>query len=201
MKYPELFVNENTKLSLYIEELYFFLRPLREHDVTSKYASWLNDIESTRYLETPAGNTTIDSLASYVSSHNVRIDSLLLGIFVKPSGNHVGNIKLEPISFFHKKAVVGMLIGDPDYRSKGLGSAVIHRLLQFAFDELGLHRIELGVTADNHSAIKCYERVGFVLEGRLRDATWRKNRYVDNLYYAILNEDFARQKLHAYNPA
>ncbi len=194
MKYPELFVNENTKLSLYIEESNFFLRPLREHDVTNKYASWMNDLESTRYLETPAGNATIDSLSAYVSSHNIRNDSLLLGIFVKPTGNHVGNIKLEPISFVHKKAVLGMLIGEPGYRSKGLGTAVIHKLLQFAFDELGLHRIELGVTADNHSAIKCYERVGFVLEGRLRDATLRDNHYVDNLHYAILNEDFTRLK-------
>ena len=43
-------------------------------------------------------------------------------------------------------------------------------ILKIAFDELQLHRVSLGVFDFNHSAIACYEKVGFVKEGLLRDA-------------------------------
>ena len=63
-------------------------------------------------------------------------------------------------------------------------------VLRFAFERLGLHRVALGVTADNLPGIKCYRGLGFVDEGRFREAILRDHGYVDHLWMGILAEEF-----------
>lgn len=180
--------------ALVLEGSGFHLRPLRVSDATERYAGWLDDPETTRFLETKPGSTTVASLAEYIRGHVERHDSLLLGIFPGPDARHVGNVKLDPIVFVHRWAVLGIMIGEPDRRGQGLGAAVVRRVLDYAFTALALHRVELGVVADNAAAIACYERIGFVLEGVHRERTRRDDCYVDSLHYAILDRDFAARR-------
>jgi RimJ/RimL family protein N-acetyltransferase len=56
-----------------------------------------------------------------------------------------------------------------DYQGQGLGSCPTRTFLGEARSR-GLHRVGLGVVADNRAAIKVYEQAGFAFEGRLRDA-------------------------------
>jgi len=60
------------------------------------------------------------------------------------------------------------------YWGKGYGSRRTRTLLQYAFEEAGLHRIELQVFAFNPRAIRVYEKVGFRLEGRASRALFVK---------------------------
>lgn len=169
------------------------LRPLQEADATERYLSWLNDPETTRYLETRPGTATPVSLREYIRYHVARADSLLLGIFVMPGEMHVGNIKLEPILAIHSRAVLGIMIGDGRYRGRGVGSKAIGCLLKYCFSDMGMNRIELGVTADNVNAIACYEKLGFQREGVHRQATRRECGFVDNYAYAMLRRDAPQQ--------
>jgi len=73
-----------------------------------------------------------------------------------------------------------VLIGEPAMRGKGIGAQMIERALEIGFGELGLHRIDLAVFDFNASAIACYERLGFVKEGCLREA-----RRVGNTYWSL----------------
>jgi RimJ/RimL family protein N-acetyltransferase len=56
-----------------------------------------------------------------------------------------------------------ILIGDEQFRGKGLGQEITQQLLEYAFREFDLERIELNVFDWNLPAIKCYEKVGFVV--------------------------------------
>jgi len=73
----------------------------------------------------------------------------------------------------------------PGYRDQGLGTRLITTTLEAA-RELGLHRIELDVHADNPRAVALYEKVGFVREGVSRDAVRIDGRYIDSIGMAVI---------------
>ena len=73
-----------------------------------------------------------------------------------------------------------------DYHNVGLGTAMTRRIVELVREE-GLHRIGLGVVADNEIAIRVYEKVGFVVEGVLRDAFFSDDgRYHDEVHMGLI---------------
>ena len=75
-----------------------------------------------------------------------------------------------------------------DYHNIGLGTAMTRRIVEIAREEW-LHRIGLSVVADNEIAIRVYEKVGFVVEGRLRDAYFGDDgRYHDEVHMGLILE-------------
>lgn len=173
-----------------------YLRPLTRKDATREYAGWLNDRGTTRYMESGRKKETVRSLAKYIERFRIRDDTLFLAIVLKEGDRHIGNVKLEPINWTHRHAVLGIMIGDPAARGKGMGVEAIRILLRHAFGRLKLHRVALGVTGDNLPGIRCYEKVGFKVEGRFRETVLRGCRYVDSLWMAILADEFYRQYGH-----
>ncbi|CUX27425.1 GNAT family N-acetyltransferase [Rhizobium oryzihabitans] len=86
----------------------------------------------------------------------------------------------------HRGALgIGIL---PPHRDRGLGARLMRRALDAA-RELGLHRVELCVHADNARAIALYEKIGFVHEGRARDAVLIDGHYTDSLQMAVILGD------------
>ncbi|MGI5330528.1 GNAT family N-acetyltransferase [Actinomadura nitritigenes] len=76
-----------------------------------------------------------------------------------------------------RTARLGRVLVDPAQRGRGLGAALVRAVQRVAFDEVGVHRLGLGVFAHNGTAIALYERLGFVREGISRevvevDGTW-----------------------------
>lgn len=75
----------------------------------------------------------------------------------------------------------------PEMRGRGIGLALVRWLTGLAFDELGLHRLELVVFSFNHSARRCYKRAGFEQEGYAHDARKASDGYWDLVYMALLD--------------
>ena len=91
--------------SIYTER--FHLKPLTVDDVSEDYLSWFSDKTIQKYIENPPENkNAMKSLKSYVSERENREDVLFLGIFEKETGNHIGNVKYEPVDNNGKYAVV-----------------------------------------------------------------------------------------------
>ncbi len=88
----------------------------------------------------------------------------------------------------HGFGLIGRVLVDPARRGAGLGTALMREVVRTGFDELGLHRLQLAVYDFNTAAIACYEQVGFVIEGRLRDSTKASAGYW-NAYVMGLLED------------
>jgi hypothetical protein len=63
-------------------------------------------------------------------------------------------------------------------------------MIDHAFTGLGLHRIALTVFAFNERAIRSYRRVGFVVEGRAREAIWREGQWWDEISMSVLDSDW-----------
>jgi RimJ/RimL family protein N-acetyltransferase len=66
--------------------------------------------------------------------------------------------------------------------------------LDFAFQELNLHRIQLTVYSYNERAMRMYEKLGFQREGVYREFLLRDGQHHDMLLYGILNHEWLGQK-------
>ena len=67
------------------------------------------------------------------------------------------------------------------------------RIVDDAFDELNLETVRLRVNASHTRAIRCYEQVGFVHEGTLRQATYRAGRLEDQHVMSVLRAEWAER--------
>ena len=132
-----------------------------EVDELKHYLSWMRNKKANPFIQGVNENFSSQKLIDYVLEKNDSKTALLLGIFVKPDKTHIGNIKIEPI-IPRKSAAIGILIGEEDWRSKGVGFEVMSRALVYCFNELELETVELGVNKKNIAAINLYSRIGFI---------------------------------------
>ena len=84
------------------------------------------------------------------------------------------------------------MIGNDENRGKGAGTFATKEMLNHAFYNLNLHRVELTVLDDNSRAINLYEKVGFVKEGTKRQCNFKQGKFVDMHMYSMLREEFTR---------
>lgn len=111
-------------------------------------------------------------------------------LLLDPSGHIVGESVINEIDWDLRKANYRVAIFSPQFRGKGLGTWMAKRACEVAFEELGLHRLELDVYSFNPRAERAYEKVGFRREGVLRDAVRDGEEYADDILMAILEEDW-----------
>src|SRR4030042_1070312 len=106
-------------------------------------------------------------------------------------GAAVGHIEIaKPDSRNRSATLSRVLVGDPNGRGKGTGVQMVRRTLEVGFDRLKLHRIDLVVFDFNAGAIACYQRAGFVTEGRLREARRFGEEYWTLVQMSILEQEW-----------
>jgi Acetyltransferases, including N-acetylases of ribosomal proteins len=84
---------------------------------------------------------------------------------------------------------VGLWIA-PEYWGEGYGTEASRVLVDYAFDERNLHRLQARVMATNDASRRVWEKLGFELEGRLRQNQFDDGEYVDTLYFGLLEDEY-----------
>lgn len=87
-------------------------------------------------------------------------------------------------------AMLARVIVRPDDRGQGWGQFLVRSAVAFGFEQLGLHRIGLGVFDGNKAALRCYARVGFTEEGLLRDSACVNGAYWNCRVMSILRDEW-----------
>lgn len=105
---------------------------------------------------------------------------------------HVGNVVLDRIDSYLASARLSVYIGEPSARGAGVGLTAVYRVLLEGFQSLCLHKVWLTVHCQNYAAINMYTKLGFTLEGILRDEFWLDGRRVNVLYMGLLHDDLKR---------
>lgn len=142
----------------------FSLRSLTIDDATARYSSWFDEVTSSQYITAAQCDHGVESLRAYIMEREGRDDVLFLGIFTRYGHEHIGNIKYEPVDLVHGYAVMGMLIGEREWRGQGVAEEVIQHSAAWLQQTWGIREILLGVAKDNHAAISAYEKAGFKRE-------------------------------------
>lgn len=139
----------------------FELRPIGIDDVSPRYAGWLSDLASSQFI---TAKLDLVGLRQYVLERSGREDVIFLGIFEKITGLHIGNIKYEPVNSEKGYAVMGILIGEEDWRGKGVAVEVISASAEWLRIHRNITAIILGVDRANLAAISAYQKLGFIEE-------------------------------------
>ncbi len=169
------------------------LRAIEPEDA-ERMTAWMNDREVTRFLG--SGLYPISLLQERTWAENAArsnsFENVHLAIETKDTGEHIGNCGLHHTSAEHRKATLGIVIGQKAFWSKGNGTDAVRALLRLGFERMNLHRIELTVLGFNERAQACYRKCGFVEEGRFRQDRFVDGAYVDTVFMAILRAEWER---------
>ena len=139
----------------------FQLKTLTVDDATEEYLSWFSSSKEVgEYIAYAKTNADINKLRQYVKEREDREDVLFLGIFTD-SEQHIGNIKYEPINLKDKSATMGILIGDKEWRRKGVATEVIKDSGKYLKENYKIKYIDLGVNKDNIAAVSAYKKMKF----------------------------------------
>lgn len=163
------------------------LRPVRADDSAAMW-DMVNDAEGMR----TSGTTTvftrgqIDAWCAAVAGLEGRID---LAITANGSDEYLGEIVLTEIDEARGSADL-RLVMRPAYRGRGYGTEAIELVLGLAFDGIGLHRVGLEVLSINARARSLYESIGFVVEGRRREAYRDGDGWCDAIVMGLLDDEY-----------
>lgn len=118
-----------------------------------------------------------------------RPDMVIFAIRLLSDRRLIGTCQLHDIHPIHRSAELQIRIADVAARGGGCGTEAVRLLLEFAFDDLNLHRVFLHVFADNAAARRVYDKAGFATDGVLRQAVFVNGEYRDLILMSILRRD------------
>lgn len=156
-----------------------YLREVRISDVGDHYYAWMNTPEITRFLESRFYPHSIEQLREYVEIQAEDPDIVFLAIVLSEGDRHIGNLKLGPVDWIHRRAEIGILIGEEDCWGQGYASEAIALAADYAFRRLNLHKLTAGCYETNHGSVKAFEKAGFKREGVRSQHYFADGAYVD----------------------
>ena len=171
------------------DDFVFRLREINKKDI-SKINQWRNDPELISMLGAPFRFIDIQVDENWFNSYMSNRNSMVRCSIVDEKDEIVGLISLVSINYLNQSAELHIMIGDKENQGKGIGSFAVGTMLEHAFMNLNLQRIELTVLASNFRAQKLYEKFGFVKEGVKRKSKFKNGVFEDMYMYAVLKNEY-----------
>lgn len=111
------------------------------------------------------------------------------GIGIWYRGEMAGEIDFSNLDWGDRKVEIGFWLG-AGFQGKGLVTRSCRVLINHAFDELGLNRVEMQCGVENSKSRRIPENLGFQEEGILRQAEWLHDHFVDLVVYGLLSTEW-----------
>ena len=105
----------------------------------------------------------------------------------------IGLIDLFDFDPQHRKAGVGILIGDKSQRRKNYAREALNLLVDYAFKLLNLHQLYCNVPESNNASVHLFTSAGFKEAGILKDWIFTKNSWENVILLQLINEEFQEE--------
>ena len=113
-------------------------------------------------------------------------------IEAKADGAVIGTANLVDIDWKNRHALHGMMLGPADLRGRGFGRDTVMAIMRYAFDELGLERLDGDIIEYNEASYRLYVgKCGWREEGRQRRWHFRGGRFWDRIIVGVTRSDYA----------
>lgn len=151
--------------------------------------AWLNDPKVNKYLGDELGKRTSLKkqkkwFKNYQKDKNKKFFTILF------NNKPIGVVGLSNISKQNKNADLFIMIGENDFRGKGISKEAMKWIIEYGYNNLKLHKINLGVIEDNKIAVNLYKKLGFKVEGKMIDEVYHKSRFYNFLSMALFKKDY-----------
>ena len=118
---------------------------------------------------------------------NGRDTGLAIGIWVGEM--LAGVVTCDPIDWSNRAVLIGYWLGK-SFEGRGIMTRTCNALIDLAFDELGLNRVEISCAVENRRCRLVPERLGLRQEGVSRQREWLYDHFVDTVSYSVLASDW-----------
>jgi RimJ/RimL family protein N-acetyltransferase len=165
---------------------------LRHHTPAnlSTVLRWYADPEIARLTRYSTRPMPPEEVERFFRSRLLSTESVAYGIHVRQTGRFVGLTTFSSLDPDNGSVLFHITIGERDAWGQGFGTEVAQLMLWLAFERIGLHRVGLTVFSFNERAIRSYQKAGFRIEGRAREAIAREERYWDEIQMGILRDEW-----------
>ncbi len=138
------------------------LKPLKVSDIHKQYIDGLNDPKVNFFLDSvKSNNQTYETIRDFVFQNFESSNSVLWGIWLGDSKNHVGTVRIHSIDATHKTACIGICLFDRESWGKGIGASAIKSVTKWAIKTLGLRWIEAGIFSENVISQRTFFSAGY----------------------------------------
>jgi RimJ/RimL family protein N-acetyltransferase len=152
----------------------------------SSIVRWYRDTEVARLTRYQARPMSQQEIERFFQVRMLAPDALAYCICELPTWRLIGFTTFSALDGDNGSVMFHITIGERDAWGRGMGTEATRLMLGHAFERLGLHRVGLSVFSYNLRAIRAYQKAGFTIEGRLRDAIQRDGRFFDEVQMGIL---------------
>ncbi|PFV56899.1 GNAT family N-acetyltransferase [Bacillus cereus] len=108
---------------------------------------------------------------------------------IRYKGKLVGMVGIHPVSWGKKAASLGYYLAE-DAGGKGIMTRSVKAVLHYAFENLKLNKMEIRCGVENVKSRAIPERLGFKLDGVLRDEEWLYDHFHDIAVYSLLASEW-----------
>ena len=171
------------------DRIYLSPRGTSDEEI-EKFTDWMNDFQTTDFIGRSGQVVTFIGEKEWLLKSTKNVQDRSFSIIELNHNKLIGTISLENFSWIERSAVLGIFIGDKDFRNNGYGTEAIKLLLEYGFKYLNLHSIRLDLLSINERAHKCYLKCGFKDTGCSREAIYVNGKYYDKLHMDILENEF-----------
>jgi ribosomal-protein-serine acetyltransferase len=105
-------------------------------------------------------------------------------------GRIIGTVGCHPIDWSNWHCSIGYWL-EAGCQGKGIMTRCCTSLLDYLFQDTGLHRVTIQCGTENHKSCAIPQRLGFTREGVLRQAEWVNDRWLDLIAWSMLDREWA----------
>lgn len=181
--------SENTIL----QDEFVLLRPLQRSDVENLLEISINEPETWKYSLVGADGK--ENLIAYIQqaleAREAKKEFPFI-VFDKKTKQYAGSTRFYDMNLEYKTLQLGYTWYGSAFRGTGLNKHCKFLLLQFAFETLGMERVEFRADANNEKSIAAMKSIGCTVEGILRNHMPTKDKTVrrDSIVLSILREEW-----------
>lgn len=161
------------------------LRAIEPSDAES-LLRWHTDPELSRWMIADYPRSLAQIRKQFEERPPNTYDRLVLCIESLADGRALGTISLTGAEAESGRPNLAVYIGEQEFRGGGYGTDAVRVLCRYAFDSMRVHGVSLWVVPENTAARHVYEKLGFVEEGRKREAFRRDGKWYDMLLMSVL---------------
>ncbi len=163
------------------------LRAFEREDAERCYR-WMNDPNIVRTLKSRYPIAFSNEMEWLQRAMQETANDRHFAIERKDDRSHIGNASIHEIDWVSRTAWFGLFIGEPTAWNRGFGGDAIGTLMRFAFDEMNLHKLRIGVFDYNERAKHVLDGHGFVVEGKLARDFYREGKWHDIVIYSVFRD-------------
>lgn len=163
------------------------MRAVEPHDI-EHFFKWENDTDNWLVSGTTSPFSKED-LRRYVKGIRDIYADRQLRLVISTDERPVGSIDLFDFDPTHKRAGVGILIGEIDERNKGIAEDALRIILDYGSDVLHLHQVYANVPANNTASLALFKKCGFELTGTRREWLKTPAGWVDEHVFQLINAE------------